>query len=1163
MAFRVDQYNGTISTFCGDCQAELDREKVEVYFITYTATDLGGRSNSTSLVVHLTDRNDNTPVFARPTYSTFIRENDPSYNSTALVKLEAFDADEPWTNNSEIRYEIMQVSPESMELNITINHKSGEMFLSPAIDYEKLKHAAGIIRVTVEARDLGSPSRASNASLQITVQDVNDKTPVFNSSTFCAKITENSTSIATALTPVGRVFASDADGTDPNNKSQFFITDGANNDFTVNSLTGEVSVQINRELDRETTPSYNVTIIAIDQGAPPLTGTATLSIDIIDINDEFPVFSRTSYTVQVFENEHIGKIVIDCPATDADENNKLEYTIIKTEAKDELGHNVNYTLVENYFSIHENNGSVYVSNPPDRETAKTVELTVQVTDTNAYHPYPQTAEAQLTIMLLDVNDNHPDFVGLPYNINVSENAQDNTILLTIQATDKDENRIISYSINRSSTESISFDIDQVTGVLTKIGPLDRETTSPVTLHITATDNGVPPLSSSTEVFVTVLDVNDNAPQLFNFKDEISIPENLSINALVLQVTAIDTDIGPNAHVTYQIEDEDDGKFKIDPITGRIEVSAELDRETKPTYTLRIKAQDNPLNPKEQKSTSDVLTVKLIDTNDNSPYFMGSLYSKRILENTEIGTLVVKVSAEDADEPGTNNSLISYSISYNTSPPGLFEINQFSGDIILNKSLIGDVRSYLIGLVVEDHGDPKLQTNSVVNITVLDVNLNAPVITNVPSNNIIKVYECVDVGYEIFHFNYFDADMGINAQADFNISEIDCGISDSIFDVFEIEPVGTLKVIGKLTKDSYRFQIQVTDRGVPPLSSDKITVIVRVVDVNDHLPSFSEDNITFRVKENQPAGEVVGSVQAHDPDQDSVTCYNIEDDNVAKVFAIDLNNGRIFTKVNLNYENATKFMFTVHVIDCSIAVNITECGNITASNQADYRDTINVTINVIDVKDIAPVSSTQGMCVGYNSWNFTSPCNKTSILEGNFKFPHPTSRNKLLICDLSCNTYVAFCPPNEVFHDKCLVCAHPNQTFSASCSKRAFDTINPCSNQSISAGKRFFPHPNDDKMYIHCDTKGTPWVQDCPPGSVWEQTKLACTLPLAYNPCHQRRVTSQSLFPHYCDPRSYIHCNEYDQPFIHICQKNYLFLPWDLTCAPPGFPGSEYLRFKCH
>ncbi|XP_060598660.1 uncharacterized protein LOC132752360 [Ruditapes philippinarum] len=197
------------------------------------------------------------------------------------------------------------------------------------------------------------------------------------------------------------------------------------------------------------------------------------------------------------------------------------------------------------------------------------------------------------------------------------------------------------------------------------------------------------------------------------------------------------------------------------------------------------------------------------------------------------------------------------------------------------------------------------------------------------------------------------------------------------------------------------------------------------------------------------------------------------------------------------------------------------------------------------------------------WGFDNPCNKSSVLKGVTKFPHPDSIFKFLICDASGKTFSAQCPKEEVFHADCSSCALPNQTFSKSCTISNEMFRKPCSKENIIAGNLTFPHPNSTNKYIRCDSRGNAWEEECFSGSFWDQTKMICVLPEAFNPCHRRDSIVQTLYPHYCNPRLYVQCDNNGHPLVHMCQKDYVFLNNDLTCSPPGFPGTEYLRYTCN
>ncbi|XP_053388244.1 protocadherin Fat 4-like [Mercenaria mercenaria] len=340
--FIVDKTTGDILVKCSNCTAELDREKQNIYYLTYTAKDVDGRSDSASLVIELLDVNDETPVFLSSSYKVIIDENDEQYvNKTPLIKVEARDNDKADTNNSAVVYNITKTSVANFWTNFTINHTTGKIYLKSALDYERLINSRGEIDITVQASDKGNPQLSSSVIVTLNVQDMNDNQPTFNCTMYKAEIRED----ATQYTPVEQVFATDDDGTNRNKDLSYIIIKGGSDRFTINATSGLVSVQLGARFDRETVPNYNLTIFAIDQGYPPKTGTTTLSVDLTDVNDKSPEFSQSEYFATVIENAYSSSFVNNCSASDDDLDKELKSSITNKAASDENGKTVNQSLV--------------------------------------------------------------------------------------------------------------------------------------------------------------------------------------------------------------------------------------------------------------------------------------------------------------------------------------------------------------------------------------------------------------------------------------------------------------------------------------------------------------------------------------------------------------------------------------------------------------------------------------------------------------------------------------------------------------------------------------------------------------------------------------------------------------------------------------------------
>ncbi|KAK3578235.1 hypothetical protein CHS0354_020613 [Potamilus streckersoni] len=382
---------------------------------------------------------------------------------------------------------------------------------------------------------------------------MNDNAPLFRPDRYSGTIPENT--LKGKL--VGTVSATDADATERNNRIFLAIAAGAFDNFRIDSSTGAVSVQTGARFDRDKISLYNLTIIAIDQGADPHTANTTLRITITDVNNKPPYFVKNNYSVEVLEDHNQTSTVITCDAEDPDENYSLSYSIIGIKGWNETGEIVKESLIQTYFRIDEN-GSVFVNSTLDRETVEKLEVILSVNDTNTEeNHFDQTATVTLTVTLKDVNDNDPVFIhegnATYYKTRVSENADDPTILMSVLATDKDKNRTIDYRISNSTLNNSAFQINSITGVLSKNGKVDRESTQTVNLTVIATDNGYPARHSNVTVSITIVDFNDNTPQFCPHNATYLVNENVNVTTTVAIIKATDIDEGRNGEVHYQID----------------------------------------------------------------------------------------------------------------------------------------------------------------------------------------------------------------------------------------------------------------------------------------------------------------------------------------------------------------------------------------------------------------------------------------------------------------------------------------------------------------------------------------------------------------------------------------------------------------------------------
>lgn len=275
------------------------------------------------------------------------------------------------------------------------------------------------------------------------------------------------------------------------------------------------------------------------------------------------------------------------------------------------------------------NGVLTVLKTLDRESQSFYSLVVQVHDLPP-PPAPRfSSTAQVSIILLDVNDNPPTFLS-PRLTYIPENTPLDTVVFKAQATDPDSgpNSYVEYAL--LSPSGSKFSIGTIDAEVRLTGELDREAVSNYTLTVLATDKGQPALSSSAEVVVVVLDINDNSPAFAQALYRVEMGEDTLTGTDVVQVCAADADEGTNGQVRYGILDGNaDQDFRIDSVTGAVTVARPLDREKTSTYLLTVQAADRGSTPRTDTST---VSIVLLDSNDFVPTFELSPYSINVPEN---------------------------------------------------------------------------------------------------------------------------------------------------------------------------------------------------------------------------------------------------------------------------------------------------------------------------------------------------------------------------------------------------------------------------------------------------------------------------------------------------------------------------------------------------
>uniref|UniRef100_A0A8C9XW32 FAT atypical cadherin 4 n=1 Tax=Sander lucioperca TaxID=283035 RepID=A0A8C9XW32_SANLU len=747
---------------------------------------------------------------------------------SSILQITASDQDEG--ANAEIRYFLDEGTP------FQIDPKAGTIIIKEGLDYESKKEYS----LTIHAVDNGVPSLSGRTEATIKLLDVNDNDPVvkfryFPTTSKFASVDEN----AQIGTVVALLTVSDSDSPTANGNISVSIL-GGNEQRHFEVHTSPVPnlslIKVASVLDRERISSYNLTVSVSDNGKPMARSSfASLVIFVNDINDHPPIFQETLYRVDISEDIPKGSYIKGVSATDGDsgQNANLRYSLVSGNA---LG----------WFSISENSGLVTSAALLDREIASEIVLNISAKDQGLQ---PKISYTKLIVNITDVNDQVPTFTQSTYHVSLVEHAPAGTELVVLSASDDDvgANGTIRFSFDAETPDSVQelFRLDAVSGRLSTAVELDREDQASYLLHIQAADAGIPPLHSVGKVNITLRDINDNRPVFYPVQYFANVKENEPSGAYVTTVSATDPDLGRNGTLKYIITAGDASKFLINSITGKVTTIVPLDREEKTAYQLQVTAADGSGL---RSHTQAIVTVTVIDTQDNPPVFSQKVYSFVMFENVGIGTVIGTVSATTVDL----NTNISYLIT-SGDQRGLFAVNS-AGQITASSQIDREEQGFYQLKVVARAGE--ITGEAFVNITVKDLNDNAPNFIHAVEH--VSAVENWSTGHVIFQAKASDPDEGTNGMVVYSLKQNPKGL----FHIHEKHGLITLTGPLEVTTSSYDIEVIASDMGVPHAT---VNVSVILDDVNDNRPLFNSTNYVFHFEEEQKRGSLVGHVFAEDKD----------------------------------------------------------------------------------------------------------------------------------------------------------------------------------------------------------------------------------------------------------------------------------------------------------
>ncbi|XP_055018856.1 cadherin-23 [Boleophthalmus pectinirostris] len=864
-AFYINDTTGVVHV-----NRPLDRERVAEYRLTITVKDNPenpriARRDSDTMVITILDENDNRPLFTRTSYRAEITENSAPGSTVTVLNGPVLAEDKDINQNAVVKYNLTGARVDLF----TVNPDTGVILVRVGANLDREAFLEPRVELFIVAEDIGGLN--SSVPLSVTILDQNDNPPVFNPSSFSVRLPENS---PTGVV-VTQLSATDADS-GANGWLSYRLESGAQDRFVVDSISGAVLVG-NSTLDREERGSYRLVVMATDRGTPPLTGTATLTVLLDDVNDSRPRFIEPITIINVNESTPPGVVVATLTAEDPDLHPRLEYYIISVEAKDDGNNPVGG--LQDSFGIDLHTGAVFVRNPLNRELVATFEIIVSVHD-NASEVIDKSGSvpnARLTVNVLDVNDNAPRF--RPFGVTnftekILEGAQPGTTLLSVSAVDPDKGpngQVIYQLLHLPRGDYVRLE-DPSTGKIVANQTVDYEQIHWLNFTIRAQDHGSPPRIAELPVYLSIVDVNDNNPIFLQPAYHEPVFENVNLGATVVRVQATDADSGLFAVLEYSLVDGE-GKFGIRPTTGEIYILSPLDRETKDHYTLTAVARDNPGgSPNNRRENSVQVLITVLDINDYQPRFSERVYNTSVFENEPSWTSIITIKATDLDE-GDNGAILYTMLGANTDA---FALDPNTG-LIRSRRMLLSSEHFNLTVVATDQGRPPLWGTATLIITVIDVNDNRPVFVRPANGTIIHISEEQPPGLPVYEVHATDADEGVNGEVRYAFLQTGAGNRD--WENFHIDAMtGVITTTVKLDREKQALLsliIVARDMGQPVPYETTQPLQVALLDIDDNEPVFLKPPgggapyQTLKVPEHSPPGTIVGQVtSAVDADEGS-------------------------------------------------------------------------------------------------------------------------------------------------------------------------------------------------------------------------------------------------------------------------------------------------------
>ncbi|XP_037996074.1 protocadherin-15 isoform X4 [Motacilla alba alba] len=771
-----------------------------------------------------------------------------------------------------------------------------------------------------------------NHEVRIVVRDRNDNSPQFQQQRYYVAVNE--------LTPVGTTIFTGFSG----NNGAIDIDDGPNgqieyviqynpNDKTSNRtfdipLTLSGAVVLRERLNYEEKTRYFVIVQANDRAQnlnERRTSTTTLTVDVLDGDDLGPMFlpcvlvnntrdcrplTYQASLPELTEPARVNPISVTPPIQAIDQDRNIQppsdrpgilYSILVGTPED----------YPQYFHMNLTTAELRLLKPINRDLHQKFDLVIKAEQDNG-HPLP--AFANLHIEILDENNQKPYFTKSAYEGFILESSPVGTTIsdnrnltspLQLVVLDNDVEETKDPQLHLFLNDYTTFFTVTQSGItryLTLLQPVDREVQQLYTFSMTASD-GVQE-SVPVTVNILVIDANDNSPTFSNISYNVKIYTDMQPGEGVIKLTAVDADEGANGQIVYEILAGDQGDFTINEHTGLITIAPGVRLAVGRSYALTVRASDSAPPAQRRSSITTVYIEVLPPNNQSPPRFPQLMYSLEVSEAMRIGAVLLNLQAFDRE-----GDPIKYLIQ-NGDPQQVFNLSQSSGLLALGKPLDRESTDRYILIVTASDGRPDGTSTATVNIVVTDVNDNGPVFDMFLPKNLSVQEE--EANAFVGQVRATDADAGVNGQVHYSLANF-----NNLFRITSNGSIYTAVKLNREVRDHYELVVEATDGAVDPRRST-LTLAIKVLDIDDNSPVFTNSSYTVCVPENLPPGTVFLQLEAKDVDLGADVNYRIRTEEARQHFALNKHTGELSLRKSLDYESFSDteatFTFLVEAFD---------------------------------------------------------------------------------------------------------------------------------------------------------------------------------------------------------------------------------------------------------